>query len=168
MSATTPVHLVGSLAFRNEVDVFEALASELVTRAKRYPDGETGERDTWIRWQRKVFESNPNLEIAEGEESYRKNTPLKLYRAKSGISPGALTFPTLGYADAAIESYDTFRLMKERGKIPHGVRFLVALPTPVAVITSFIAPDQRDAVEPIYERELLRELRQIIARIPAK
>ena len=35
------------------------------------PDGETGERLTWIRWQDHVFKDHPQLEPVESEGDYR-------------------------------------------------------------------------------------------------
>lgn len=166
MPSSTSIHLVGSLAFDNEVQVFNALASNLGTRAKRYPDGETGERDTWIRCQRKVFETNPSLMPAEGRAGYRSETPLKLCCLRPSMSLEALSFPDLGYAVSALKSYETFARLKSQGVIGHSVRFQVALPTPTAVVTSFIVPEEREAIEPIYEREILRELAHILSAIP--
>ena len=45
------VLLVGSVPAESAEGVFLLLAKELGSRAKRYPDGETGERINWIRWQ---------------------------------------------------------------------------------------------------------------------
>src|SRR5258708_9192626 len=63
MRKLKPILLVGSIPLADAEAVFRMLASKLGTRAKRYPDGETGHRTNWIRWQRHVFERPPNFEL---------------------------------------------------------------------------------------------------------
>jgi hypothetical protein len=167
MSSAPPVHLVGSVRLANEEEVFRAIAAGVATRARRYPDGETGDRHYWIRWQRRIFESNPGLELAGQKEGWRKDTPLPYYRFRSGVAPGDLSFSSLGYADAAINSYKTFARLQKEGVIPAPVRFMVALPTPVAVMTTFMLMEQRAAVEPAYERAMIGELERIIKAVPS-
>jgi hypothetical protein len=160
------VHLIGSVGLNNEEDVFRMLASSVGTRARRYPDGETGERHYWIRWQQKIFVDDPDLELADDRERYRSDTPLRYYRPRAPKHSEDVSFGKLGYADAALNSFKTFARLKANGTIPHAVRFLVALPTPVAVITSFVVPAERAAIEPAYERALTDELRRICDGIP--
>ena len=57
------VHLVGSVPLENAQAVFAALGSHLGRRLKRYPDGETGARTNWTRWQVHVFEGNPSFTV---------------------------------------------------------------------------------------------------------
>jgi hypothetical protein len=163
---TSEVHLIGSVGLKNEEDVFRMLASIVGTRARRYPDGETGERHYWIRWQQKIFADHPDLELADDRERYRSDTPLRYYRPRAGKRSEDVIFGKLGYADAALNSFKTFARLKADGTIADAVRFLVALPTPVAVITSFVVPAERRAIEPSYERALTDELRRICDGIP--
>ena len=168
MLSAPPVHLVGSVRLANEEEVFRAIAAGLGTRARRYPDGETGERHYWIRWQKKIFENNPHLELAGQREGYRKDTaPLPYYRLRSAVAPSDLSFSGLGYADAAINSYKTFARLQNEGVIPAPVRLMVALPTPVAVITTFMLMEQRAAAEPAYEHAMIGELERIIKALPS-
>ena len=57
---TRPVHFVGSIPLADTEAVFRALAASVGGRAKRWPDGETGERAYWIRWQKQTFEFLPD------------------------------------------------------------------------------------------------------------
>jgi hypothetical protein len=165
MAAPANVLLIGSIGLNDTEEVFRALASTLGDRAKRYPDGETGARHYWIRWQQTVFADNPDLVPAEVTAGYREGTPLKYYRLRNGRRTSDLTITKLGYADAAIDSYKTFARLKRDNVIPQAVRFQVSLPTPVAVITSFIVPEERAQVEPVYEMAMANEVARILAAI---
>ena len=51
--------LLGSFAAPTAEDVFRTVAGALGDRVRRIPDGETGERSQWIRWQVFAFRENP-------------------------------------------------------------------------------------------------------------
>lgn len=160
------VHLVGSLGLEDTEAVFRSLSTYLGGRAKRYPDGETGERYYWIRWQQGVFERHAQFERAENTDSYRQGATLPCFRIVEGVQPQDVTMETLGYADAAIASYALFADLKTQGVIPVATRFQVSLPTPIAVITSFVLSTQQALIEPAYERAMLGELGRIVDTIP--
>ncbi|EME38823.1 hypothetical protein DOTSEDRAFT_140220 [Dothistroma septosporum NZE10] len=71
-----------------------------------------------------------------------------------------------GYDDAAIESYATFRKLKDERVIPAHVRFQVSLPSVPNVISPFVQHAFQAIVEPIYEAALFRAVRRIQERIP--
>ncbi len=48
------------------------------------------------------------------------------------------------------------------------MRFQVCLPTPAGVVMPFIQPSAHAAVEPAYERAMLREIKEMCAEIPHK
>ncbi len=159
-----PVLLVGSIPLADAEEVFRTASSILGDRVRRLPDGETGVRTNWIGWQAAVFEQNPALERAtENDKEY--GIQLR-YRLRPGKSADDIDFVNLGYADAALGSYATFKRLKDEGAIPHGTRFQVCLPTPLAPVTGFVDQADRAAVEPAYERRMLAELEQICAEIP--
>lgn len=145
-------HLVGSVPLAGAEEVFRAGAGAL---GARMPDGETGPRSDWILWQYPVFSSRPQFEVGPpGLDSYRTLPKLRL---RSGESAAGVTFENLGYADAAISSYRQFARLKRDGVIPSHVRFQLSLPTPLAPITAFMAPEHRALIEPPYEAAVLRE-----------
>ncbi|ETW96878.1 MAG: hypothetical protein ETSY1_24830 [Candidatus Entotheonella factor] len=160
------IHLVGSMGLEDTPTVFRSLAKHLGERAKRYPDGETGKRYYWIRWQQGIFEQHDQFERVEQAERYRPGATLPYFRVVEGLKPQEVSIDTLGYADAAIASYAVFTDLKTQGVIPTATRFQVSLPTPVAVITSFILREQQGWIEPVYERTMLRELSRITGAIP--
>lgn len=158
------VHLVGSVLLDDAEAVFRALSERLGSRAPRYPDGETGERHYWITWQSRVFEVHPSFE--QVAEPVRPGAPWKPFRLVEGIDADGLEFGPLGYAAAAIESHQVFRRLRDGGVIPSGTRFMVALPTPIAVVNLYVVEPQRQAILPAYTAAMARELAEILARIP--
>ncbi|MGI8857020.1 MAG: hypothetical protein ACR2JW_14830 [Thermomicrobiales bacterium] len=159
-----PVHLVGSVPLADEEAVFRAASTTLGDHLKRIPDGETGIRTNWIGWQTAVFARNPSLEpVPDTGKEYGQ---LVQYRLRPGADGNDIAFDNLGYADAAIASYQTFARLKQEGVIPAATRFLVCLPTPLAPVTAFIEQASQPAIEPPYEAQMLAEVDRICAAIP--
>jgi hypothetical protein len=156
-------HLVGSLPLDSAEDVFRAVAAPLGDRLRRIPDGETGERFLFAGWQVKTFQRHPDFERAPGRRVMEVVTP---HRLRKGVNAASVSFDDLGFAGAAIDSYNVFARLRSDGVIPHGVRFQVSLPTPVNCLAQVV--DKRDIanVEPAYEAALLREVDRIAAAIP--
>jgi hypothetical protein len=171
------VHLVGSVPLNSAAEVFEAASASLGACAHRLPDGETGDRKNWINFQYGVLAGTPQLEFAgaptdpkalaqEGGGAGADYAMPTLLRLKPGVAPESLSFGPLGYADNAIESYAAFARLKSDGKVAADAVFQVCLPTPLAPVALFVAPDDLFAVLPAYARALMGELGQILARIP--
>jgi hypothetical protein len=160
----TGVHLVGSVPLSDAEEVFRRTAAALGDRLRRLPDGETGERSEWIGWQYPVFRGCSLLEVASAEPApYREPTPVRL---RPGARVEDLEFGELGYARAAIASYECFAELKRKGVIAPGCRFLVSLPTPLAPVSTFVVIEDQPAVEPTYEDHMLAEVRRLLAAIP--
>src|SRR5882672_12351555 len=139
------VHLVGSVPLASPEAVFRAIATEIGDRVRRIPDGETGPRSDWIVWQLPVFTSQPQLEVVPpGADSWR---PLPRVRLEDGARAERVRFEALGYAEAAIASYRGFARLKRDGQVPAACRFQVCLPTPLAPISAFVAPEHQAALE---------------------
>jgi len=158
------VHLVGSVPLNNAEEVFRAASSTLSDRLRRVPDGETGIRTNWIVWQINFLTQNPHLEVLPPDP--KAYAPLPSIRLRSPASPEDITFDQLGYAGAAIASYAVFTQLKQAGIIPAHYRFQVSLPTPLAPVVAFVAPEDRAIVEPAYEKAMFAELDRITAAIP--
>jgi len=159
------VHLVGSVPLRDAEEVFRRAAEMLGDRLRRIPDGETGPRSDWILWQYPAFSSRPQFEIGPpGDGGYRTLPKLRLRPDESGR---AVRFENLGYADTAIASYRLFARLKRDGVIPRHCRFLVSLPTPLAPVSAFVAPEHQSQIEPIYEAKMLEEVTEILQAVPA-
>jgi hypothetical protein len=157
--------LVGSVPLDSAEAVFRAAAGSLGQHLKRVPDGETGERATWIVWQGRFFGANPAFEVEEPPPG--QYAPLPRYRLKDPAAAATLEFSDgIGYAAVAKDSYAVFKRLKQDGVLPAAMRFQVSLPTPLAPITQFVSRRDQAAVEPAYERQMLRELDEICTAIP--
>ena len=162
--AASGAHLVGSVPLASSEAVFRTVADEIGDRLRRIPDGETGPRSDWIVWQLPVFTTQRQLEVVPpGADSWR---PLPRVRLATGARAESVTFGALGYADAALSSYRVFARLKRDGVVPVACRFQVCLPTPLAPISAFVVPEHQELLEPIYEEQVLGELRTILQELP--
>lgn len=146
--------------------VFRSVSETLGSRVRRIPDGETGPRSDWIVWQYPVLSSRPEFEVCPPSSDHYRALPR--LRLRDGVSADDVVFEQLGYAQAAIASYKVFAELKRDGVVPSHCRFQVSLPTPLAPISAFIAPEHQASLEPIYERRMLAEVAQIVESIPAE
>jgi hypothetical protein len=131
---------------------------------RRIPDGETGIRINWTRWQEDVFSRATGLTSELFDTGYLKRRKFRL-RHRAGVNE--IEFPPLGYAQAARESYAEFAALKERGRILDHLKFQVCLPTPLACTVLYVFPDDQSKVELAYETAMLREVDDIVAAVPA-
>jgi hypothetical protein len=160
-------HLVGSVNLPDAETVFRTVSAQLGDRMRRIPDGEVGERFYWVQFQTKRLDTMAGLSRIPVEPFYlREIFDGRPFRLDAGVSADSLVFPDLGYAEAALESYETFRALREAGVIAAGTRFQVSLPTPAGVTGPFIVAEDRAAFEPAYERALFGELQRILDGVP--
>jgi len=156
-------HLCGSLPLASSDDVFRVVSEELGRHLRRIPDGETGERSDWIGWYAQVFWRVDGLE--ERHPFYREYSP-RVIGLADGRSPADIRYPDLGYAEAALESYERFAQYKRDGRIAPDVRFQVSMGTPIATISAAVAESELAALEPGYEAAQMAELERMLAGIP--
>jgi hypothetical protein len=163
---------VGSIPLPSAEDVFRQLSREVGPFLRRMPDGETGERTLWIRFQAKMLAEHPAIEpdpsqpplpVKQSDGTVLRH--IQLVRLKPDVDPDQVEFDT-GYDRAALASYRTFRALREAGSIPQGIRFQVALPTPMATGLMYVSPNGRERYLRAYERALLNALRNIVNGIP--
>ena len=166
-------HLVGSVPLASAEDVFRTVTGALGDCLSRVPDGETGERRRWIWWQREMLERHPDmevdreaglLELRQWDGSLLRRS--ELLRFKAGTDPDTVKFRT-GYAEAALASWRLFETLRRRGDVAAGLRFQVALPTPMSSAFMYVSPRSHDAYLRVYERALLQALETLVAGIPA-
>lgn len=96
-----------------------------------------------------------------------KVTP-QFYQVRPSIDPTTVRFGLLGYAEVALESFEIFRKLSSEGVISPNTRFQVSLPTPVALLSYFVVPEQRLVLETAIETAMLKEVEQIQKAIPAQ
>ena len=140
--APAGTHFVGSICLDTAEDVFTTLSTELGSRSKRIPDGETGNRYNWVDWQIQTFSHVKRLQrTIDSGIDHATEAPIPDDEAKKMI--GELH---TGYADTALESYAIFAKLKKAGTIPKHVKFQVSLPTPVAGTQRGVAPQYASAL----------------------
>jgi hypothetical protein len=164
-------HLVGSIGLKDRNEVFTTISEILGECCPRIPDGETGDRGYWIRWQRRTFATHASFAAILTTRSlpgYKDNVERTFFALKNGIDPDTVDLGELGYANEAIESYKSFSHLIAEGTIPDSIRFQVAIPTPMALLCGFIVPEERSTLEPAVERAIDRELEKLQKSIPGK
>ncbi|MGO4299960.1 hypothetical protein [Leifsonia sp. RAF41] len=160
-------HLVGSVNLPDAETVLRTVSSRLGDRMRRIPDGEVGERFYWVQFQTKRLDAMAGISRIPVEPFYLRGVfDGRPFRFDEGVTADDLVFPDLGYADAALDSYATFRRLRDEGAIAAGTRFQVSLPTPAGVVGPFIVAEDRAAFEPAYERALFGELQRILDGVP--
>ena len=160
-TGSRPTLLVGSVALESARDVLSLAGEILGDSLSSVPDGETGERLQWYCWQERVMERAPFLKRMGLEEEFG------LHRFEVSGDLNGASFGNLGYADAAVASYETLRDLRARGQIRSNIRFQVSLPPPVAPLSGMIDPDDYLKVEPLYEQAMRAEIEKICAAVPA-
>lgn len=143
----TGVHLVGSVPLSSTEEVFRTVSAELPGRLLTIPDGETGDRYYFVRWQKFAF---PEAILRSHLREDRSAT----------IGGKHLTT-----ADVQPTKYDEFAIQSE-GVLSSNTKFQVSIPTPPNVINSRIDPLYQVQVEPFYEERLLQALDGIQKHIP--
>jgi hypothetical protein len=157
------VHFVGSIALDTVEEVFREVGSTCGTRLRRVPDGEPGGRRLWISWQWPLLRANAYLSPADGDVPASGQQQLRL---GDGVDPAEIHFGELGYAREARASYEDFLAARERGDLPQNVKFQVALPTPFAVISPFVVPQDIEKILPAYAKAMFEEVGRICDAIP--
>jgi hypothetical protein len=158
--------LVGSVNLPTGDDVFRTAGRLLGRHLAAVPDGEPGDRNNWIGWQMPALAAVDGIEFGAPVTSPGSYEPFPQLTLTKPAAEIRLT--SLGYADAAIASYRRFTHLRGAGAVPAGVRFQVALPTPLAVVNSWVAMEHRDAFEPVYTAALVAEHDAIARSIPVE
>ncbi|HEX6501131.1 MAG TPA: hypothetical protein VF054_19190 [Micromonosporaceae bacterium] len=152
--------LCGSMPLRSADEAMRTVASHLGPWLRRVPDGEPGPRSRWARWQARTFDEHPAFQRMPslGKATFR-------YRPERHAGT-PLTFPALGYAEAAAQAYQVLGALRADGILAPDVRLQVSLPTPLAVVALNLEESAWDAVLPAYHDALRREIDAIRAAVP--
>jgi hypothetical protein len=166
------LHFVGSIPSSSSEDVFRQLSTQVGQFLRRMPDGETGERTLWIKFQQKMLFEHPAMEpdpthpplpVRQADGTVHRH--IQFLRLKPDADPNTVEFQT-GYDQAAAASYGVFRELRDAHVVPAHMRLQVALPTPMATGLMYVSPAGRDRYLRAYERSLLKALRNIFRVIP--
>ena len=167
----TGVHLVGSIPLADTASVFQAISKTLAGHIHSIPDGETGKRSNFIRWQIESFPYYPHLvwRPDSPDDKWEDHTPTEsdLWKLTESLSSEDAAGDKIEtqYDTYAIASYKEFELLQADGAIPANVKFQVCLPSPLSALMRIFRPYQ-ETVEPFYRDALLRALRRIQHAIP--
>ena len=157
---TRPVFLVGSVPFTDTEEVFRRCATALGTYAARLPDGERG---GWLPGD----DFRRTRGMVEGRGKSLLNPPItRTVRMAEGVSVDQIEFETLHYFPNAQASYAVFSDLKAAGIIPATTRYQVSIPSAFTGCIYFDY-DQVRELWPAYEAALFREVKRIVASIPA-
>lgn len=162
----TTVHFNGGVNLPDAETVMREIAGRVPHGVRRIPDGETGDRQQWIFFQLQKFWQTPGLEQAPPAGTTPGYEMMPKVRLADGQDPDAVTWPNLGYADAYLASYRTFRRLRDEGVIPAGVLFQVEYPTPLASINGWVVPEDQDRLEGSYARALYADLDRVLEALP--
>lgn len=156
--------LVGSFAAPTTEAVFRTVSGALGSRVRRIPDGETGDRQQWIRWQVFAFRDNPSFTLDPNLKGSDYQTDF--YMLRPGVTASDVQYGALGYAENALASYAVFLRLKREGVIAPPCRIQISIPPPYNVLDRHVSPKDRLAAEVGYERKMLSEIDEIVAAIP--
>ena len=171
--------LVGSVPLASVEEVMRTFGGALAKHLPAIPDGEVGERRSWVnRLSYQIFNGHMDLETLRRPKSVdgleqllpRSRDDAWHFKVRPGVERVRFGHPgsRLGYARDATSSYFVFRTLREKGIIPHDVRFQISIPMVNSVIRPLYFPDARDLerVRPGYEEAVAAEVAAILAGIP--
>jgi hypothetical protein len=163
------IHFVGSAPFPDARTALRTFG-QLNDLATRFPDGEPGERGSWLLWQTRIFRQHEDFVPDRPKVDWRRpDVEITTFRVRPGRDPGAVRFGDLGYAAEASRSYAIFRELMAEGVLPPASKFQVSLPTPFCIVWFHVADvSEQVAVEPAFEDAMRREIDQIASVIPAE
>ena len=163
------VHFNGSVNLPNTETVMREISARIPAGVTRMTDGETGERNYWIRFQIQKFALMPEFEqvaVVQAYETSADAPAMVQFRLADGRSAETIEWPNLGYADAYEESFAIFDKLQSDGTIPAGVRFQADYPTPLASINAYLENEDQPKLEPSYERAMFADLDRLLDAVP--
>ncbi|MGE0484988.1 MAG: hypothetical protein AB7Q81_12675 [Gammaproteobacteria bacterium] len=183
MAVAQPVLLVGSVPEANAEAVFRTCGTALGDKVLALPDGETGQRRSWVTFlAATILDRHPHIhalnrprpvgsidnEWRTADEDWVPSSFDDMWSFEVEHDAAPIAIDTTGYARHAIESYAVFARLKAAGVIAPAVRFQVCLPLAESALRWFIADREGyERVRGAYEEALARDLRSILHAVPA-
>jgi len=161
-ASTGGVLFVGSVPGESTEDVLRRCARAVGGRAFAFPDGELGPRQMWIGALGELaYSKHPDLERLPDTA-----LPFGSYAVRTADVSFDDVYP---YADQAIESYETFRRLRDTGEIPDGARFQVSLPTAHAAVVAYFPDVERwPELFAAWSKAMRAGFDRMLAEIPAE
>jgi hypothetical protein len=167
--------LVGSVPLETSVDVFEACSRTVARLLPAVPDGETNDRIWWVNMLcYRVFQHHPDLvtlnrppKDANGYPRWKPANVDEMWHFKVAPGVSQVRFADLIYASDAIASYKVFRLLRDAGRFPRDLRFMVCLPMLASGIDLFFRdPADRPIIYAAFADAIDREIDRMLEVIP--
>jgi hypothetical protein len=158
------VFFVGSVPGASAEEVFRRCSRFVDRRAFAFPDGELGPRQMWCGGLGEMVYSK-HRDLERLPDTY---LPFGTYAPREGLT--SVSFDELyPYTEFALESYRTFRHLRDAGELPADARFQVSLPTSYAAIAShFTDMPSRRALIDSWAHAMRRGYDDMLAEIPAE
>jgi len=118
--------MVGSIPLPTPEEVFRACGKYIGSYVSSLPDGEAYPRSLWVGYlARHVYNGHQDIEtLQERPKDVEWTAPDPSNKWRFRVKPGAgVPYLETGYADFALESYETFLKVRDEGAIPSDVRF---------------------------------------------
>jgi methionine synthase II (cobalamin-independent) len=170
-------HLVGGLKAPDAETAMRMAGRVLGRHLHAVTDGETGERSQWIWFQIGKLTSVDGIELigtkhnpsgsADRETVY--NPDYAEFPSLS-VDPSVTELPrrSLGYADAAEQSYAIFKRLREEGALPADMKFQVSVATPYASVVTWVREENQERFFPVYATAIANEVAEIANSIEGR
>lgn len=159
-------HLVGSVPYSDAETVFRECVARMPNRLRRIPDGETGNRAYFTYWQFGAFSEVPQCISPFVMNQPAKEVEIDPDEVEENIAKIERLSIETDCDTVAIESYATFKRLKDAGIISRDTRFQVCLPTAVNVVI-ILYHQYRGVAFKVYEAALFRAMRRLQDKIPS-
>ena len=164
-AATGGVLLVGSVPLGSADEVFQVMVAELGDRLA--PAARRRDRAA-LRLDRVAVPGAQLAPRVRGLPARRRSAPRPAApaRPRRRVGRDAPLRRPRATRRPPCRRTRTFARRKRDGLIPIDCRFQVSLPTPLAPIAAFVAPEDQARIEPLYEARMINELTTIFDAIP--
>ena len=175
------VLLVGSIPLKTVPAAMEMFGAPLAKHLCALPDGEVGWRRFWItRVHFQVFAIHPDLQVTQRpspDDGVERIYPHDAsdnwnFKVRPGVEKVVFGHAgwRLGFFQDAVNSFQHFQHLKDKGALPAGLRFQVSIPTAVSALPPRVFPHQGDLakVRPGYIDAVRAEIAAMLEEIPAK
>jgi hypothetical protein len=170
----------GEQASRGGWFEYQAQAFEAADALERSPEGRAFPLlppDELARLHPELLKARPEL-VDNAQELFKffqeravegtgpSTLMLPPFQLKDGAKPEDVSLGELGAAAIELESYEEFKLARERGDLAQDARYVACFPTPRTYLPIVLTPETVEDVLPEYERALGREFARISEEIP--
>lgn len=176
---TEDMLLIGSIPHNSIPEAMQMFGGALGPHLCALPDGEVGWRRFWItRVHFQVLAIHPDLEVIQRprrDDGVERIYPHDAsdnwnFRVRDGVEKVVFGHPgwRLGFYQDAVNSYQFFKMLKEKGALPRHLRFQVSIPTAVSALPPRVFPHPGDLakVRPGYIDAVRAEIAAMLDRIP--